>query len=192
MIVLLPLLGFWVYQTMIPHSFDSSFYQEQLEEKKIASSHSTDPTHQHRTGVQKEIWFTQDDSTRLHYKILSEKSVLTLLPVKNKINVVEKLQGIKCFMQDKLYYSGNSPMQQTRYFEAAEGVYKYSTLEFIASQVNLSLFELPSHILPEKPLEKTKAMIHGIAKNISFHFAGKTPQFHADHFQATVVKHDLR
>ena len=34
-------------------------------------------TQQQRKGVVKEIWFTQEDNSRLHYRIFSESSLLT-------------------------------------------------------------------------------------------------------------------
>jgi len=188
--VLLPLIGLWFSQTVVMRKGDIAAYQKMTKEKKIASSSAPAPTNQQRKSVQKDIWFSQDPSFRLHYKIRSERSLLTLIPVENRFEVVENLEGIKCFMQDKLLYTSDTekPMQQFRYFEAEDGIYRFSTQEFKANDVTISLFRTPGHNLPNKPIEEEDAYLHGVAHDISFFFGGKTPQFQAKEFNATMVK----
>jgi len=79
-------------------------------------------------------------------------------------------------------------MQQARLIEAETGLYRYTTQEFTANSVLLSLFKLPGHVLPLEPLESDEPFLSGIAKDISVIFSGKTPQFQAENFEATVVK----
>lgn len=188
--LLAPVIGFFLFEMCWMHQKDLGHYEEMVKQRKIASSHSNAPTNQHRKGVRKEIWFSQDDSSRLHYQIASEGSLLTLTPIKNKFEVVEELKGIKCWIQDKLYEDdrGDSPMQQSRFIEAQEGQYRYTTQEFTATGVALSLFRLPGHELPTGNVDASKAFLRGVARDISLFFSGKTPQFQAGHFQATVVK----
>ncbi len=187
LLILLPFIGFWVYETMIMRPSDLETYQDIVKKKEIASSSALSSTNQHRKKVQKDIWFSQNDTARLHYQIASEGSLLTLTPIKNKFEIVESLEGIHCWMQDKLVME-DAPMQQTRLIEADHGLYHYTTQQFTASGVLLSLFRLPGHTLPTKPLHKDQAFLQGTAQDVSFIFSGKTPQFQADQFEATVVK----
>ncbi len=187
---ILPLIGVWIYQTMILRGSDLARYKEMTQQKAIASSQPTSPTNQHRKQVRKDIWFSQNDCTRLHYQIASCGSVLSLSPIKNKFEIVETLQGVKCWMQDKLLKDEmeESPTQQARLIEAKNGTYRHTTQEFIANGVQLSLFQLPGHSLPDGPIEREEAFLSGVAHNISFFFGGKTPQFQAEQFEATMVK----
>lgn len=141
-------------------------------------------TQQRRTGVVKEIWFTQEDNSRLHYRIFSESSLLTMNPKEKSFDVVEKLEKIKCWMQDKLYdpSSATGAAQQIRFLVAEEGLYRYTAQEFLAQSVALSLFRLAGH---ELPTEMTaKPFLKGIAEDVSFAVSGKNPQFKAKHFKA--------
>lgn len=166
------------------HSRDIERYQKMLRKKELSSSlqASYNPTHQQRSKVRKEIWLTQEDLSRLHYRIESRESLLTLTPVKNKFEVIEVLQAMHCWMQEKLLPTG----QQTRYFEAEEGLYRYHTSQLIAQEAALSFYRLPGKDLPNKPLDNNSSYLSGIAQTISLTFGGKIPEFKATHFKATL------
>ncbi len=186
--ILMPAIGVWIYQIAILRSSDVSRFNDMIRERDIASSEVPSQTNQHRKQVRKDIWFAHSDGSRLHYQIASAGSLLSLTPIGNKLDVVESLQGVKCWMQDKLSREGQGPMQQARLIEAETGLYRYTTQEFTANSVLLSLFKLPGHVLPLEPLESDEPFLSGIAKDISVIFSGKTPQFQAENFEATVVK----
>lgn len=174
---------------------DLLFYQNLMKEKAIASSNNNpnySSTNQLRKGVRKDIWFAQDDDSRLQYRIESTTSTLTLLPVKNKFEIIETLGKVKCWTQDKLYYSGEEPMQQARYLEASEGVYHYGSQQFNAQGVSLSLFRLPGHNLATQSLDLKKSFLSGLAKSVTFTVSGKTPQFQAEQFKATLTKQESK
>ncbi|HEY2809770.1 MAG TPA: hypothetical protein VGJ00_00030 [Rhabdochlamydiaceae bacterium] len=161
----------------------------QVKDKASSSQGLINTTHQQRKNVKKEIYFLQEDNSRLHYRIFSQSSLLTMQPSNagKKIALNEKLEKIQCWMQDKLYYSspGVDPMQQVRFFEAEEGVYCYTSQQFLAQTVVLSLFRLPEHDLPQTA--KTSPFLRGIAKDVSFAVSGKTPSFKAQHFKAELA-----
>jgi len=139
LVLLVPILGFWAYKMTVLHSGDNERYAKMVEKLEIASTHSNQPTNQERKQVRKDIWFSQDDSSRLHYQIASESSQLTLTPIKNRFEIVETLDGIKCWMQDKLMKEGaeEDPMHQPRLIEAK--------VAFIATPLkNFSQVELSS------------------------------------------------
>lgn len=160
---------------------------KRLQQQKAAASSNSlaSAVQQNRQGVVKEIYFSQEDNTRLHYRIESASSFLTLTPDGNKFDLNEKLEKIKCWMQDKLYYTspGTGAMQQMRFLEAEDGIYRYNTQQFLANQVNLSLYRISGHELPPSPMEENP-FLRGIADEVSFAVSGKTPQFNASHFRA--------
>jgi hypothetical protein len=184
--ILMPVLGVWIYQVAIVRSSDIDLFRELVQKREIASSEVPTQTNQHRKQVRKDIWFSQNDGSRLHYQIASEGSLLSLKPIDNKFDIVESLQGVKCWMQDKLSGDG----QQARLIEAKTGLYRYTTQEFTANSVLLSLFKLPGHVLPLEPLDTDEPFLSGIAKDISVIFNGKTPQFQAENFEATVASNE--
>ncbi len=161
---------------------DEARYQKMVRKKALASTlqASYSPTQQQRLKVRKEIWLAQEDRTRLHYRIESRESLLTLTPVKNKFEVIELLKGMNCWMQEKLSAEG----QQTRYFVAEEGLYRYHTAQLIAREATLSLFRLPGCDLPLQPLDPESSYLRGVAQNISLTFGGKIPEFKANSFKA--------
>lgn len=188
--ILAPIFSLWLFQVAYVRSSDIERYRDIIRQREIASSDVYSPTNQHRKQVRKDIWFSQSDSSRLHYQIASEASLLSLTPTKTKFDIVESLQGVKCWMQDKLSVDPTShdKVQQARLIEAETGLYRYATQEFSANSVLLSLFKLPGHILPFEPDQNDEPFLHGVAEDISVTFGGKTPQFQAENFEAMVVK----
>lgn len=176
----------WGYSLVCVSQSDvASIKQKILEQEKANSSTFFATTHQERKGVVKEIWFTQEEGSRLHYRIFSESSLLTIKPEGKGFDLIEKLEKIKCWMQDKLYdpAAGSGPMQQIRFLAAEEGIYRYTAQEFLAQSVALSLYRLGGHELP-KTTTGTKPFLQGIAEDVSFAVSGKSPQFKAKHFNA--------
>jgi hypothetical protein len=148
----------------------------------------TASTHQTRQGVRKDIWFTQEDKNRLHTRIESASSLLTIQPKEHNFEVVEELQKIHCWMQDRVYVGeGGKLMQQMRYIEADKGTYLYTTQQFLAQTVILSLFRLPGHTL-QIDQDQSAAFIRGIAQDVSFSVSGKSSQFQAKNFKAQFSK----
>lgn len=177
---------FWGFFLVRVRPSDVAAIQKKLAEEKLATSNPMlATTHQQRKGVVKEIWFTQEDNSRLHYRIFSESSLLTLKPDGRHFEIVEKLEKIKCWMQDKLYDSnaGAGPMQQIRFLAAEDGLYRYTSQEFLAQSVALSLYRLGGHELP-KEMSSSKPFLKGRAQDVSFAVSGNSPQFKAQHFKA--------
>lgn len=183
---LVTLLG--MGKVLFLRSSDIQYYHNLLSKnKQKAAMKNYASADQKRNGVQKDLWVTQETNDRLHYQIKSTSSVLTFLPKEEKLDIVENLKGIKCQMQDKLYLVGNEQMQQIRYFEADQGIYRYTSQEFVANTVELSFFRLPGFFLPPV-LNQGNAFLKGEADNVSFSISGKNPQFQADRFHATVKR----
>jgi len=177
----------WLFKLVYLTSSDRVKYVKLLEAgRAVARATKSEQTHQTRAGVRKDLWLSQQDHSRLHYRIDSKSSVLTLLPIDDKVDIIENLQHIKCWMQDKLYADGDVVMQQMRFFEADQGIYQYSTQRFAANSVILSLFRVPGIQLPTA-VDPSQAFLRGIAQDVSFSIAGKTTQFQAQKFKATLL-----
>lgn len=153
--------------------------------KEASASTLFSTTQQQRKDVVKEIWFTQEDHSRLHYRIFSASSLLTIKPEGKGFDLIEKLENMQCWMQDKLYPPTTvaGPTQQIRFLAAEEGLYHYTSQEFLAQSVALSLYRMNGHDLPEK-MGTTRPFLKGIAEGISFAISGKNPQFQAKQFKA--------
>jgi hypothetical protein len=177
---------FWGYSLFHVRSEDITLIKQKINEQELATSKSIfSTTQQQRKNVVKEIWFSGEDHSRLHYRVFSESSLLTIKPEGKSFDLVEKLDKIKCWMQDKLYEpnAGVGPMQQVRFLAAEEGLYRYTSQEFLAQTVALSLFRLDGHELPKETLT-SKPFLKGVAEGVSFAVSGKNPQFKAKHFKA--------
>ncbi len=179
----------WVALLVHVNARDVAAIRNKIKEQKENSSKNLfTTTHQERSDVVKEIWFTQEDASRLHYQIASKTSLLTIAPTGpkgNKFDLIEKLEDIKCWMQDKLYSATETsgPMQQVRFFQADEGLYRFASQEFLAQSVSLSLYRLNGQELPHTT-DSLRPFLQGIAQDVSFAVSGKTPQFTAQHFKA--------
>src|SRR5580700_1027673 len=83
----------WCYFLIHIRPTDVAFIQQKLLRKQSTTPTSTfATTQQQREGVVKEIWFSQEDNSRLHYRIRSESSLLTMKPEGNGFDLIEKLE----------------------------------------------------------------------------------------------------
>lgn len=175
----------WLFLTLHVSNADRLRYKK-LQEKGRAIARASYPasTKQNRAGVRKDLWITQPDGTRLHDRIESSSSILTLTPIDDHLEIIETLNQIHCSMQERLMEQNGKPFQQIRYFEATSGIYQYSTSRFKAEAVSLALFRLPGNQLPISLVHSTP-YLRGVAQDVSFAVAGKASQFQAKNFKAS-------
>lgn len=172
-----------------PRESDYRAYRTALEQSRSFSKKSAPPVCQKRSQVCKDIWFSNEGSERLHYRIESAASSLNLQPVQNKFEVIEQLHDMRCWMQDKVISAAGSQgtTQQTRYFTANEGVYNFLSQSLLASQATLSLYRLSGEHLPEiGHLPSANPFLSGKAEEIRMLVSGKSPMFQANNFQASM------
>jgi hypothetical protein len=136
---------------------------------------------QTREKVRKDIWLTAPTTGRLHHRIESDRSLVTLNPKGESIEVLEHLFGVRCWIQEK---------NGLRFVLAEEGTYKYNTQSFQAQDVLLSLYKIPQGILPTR-LESYTPFLRGHADSITFSLQSGQPRFEAFHFQASLGENDL-
>ena len=159
---------------------DSTYRKLVMESSEIKSRRALErnPAHQKREGVQKDIWSGPD---RLHFRLKSAESELVISQKKEKVEAVEKLKHIECWLQDEIDVEHS--LQQIRTFSAETGVYHYPSHRFDAQSVYLAFFripggELPDSLFPEKPF------LTGLAREVNFSATSKNPTFTAYHLQA--------
>lgn len=161
------------------------------EKNWIKSGKALSTSEQHRLGVVKDLFVVQDNAERLHHRICSEHSTLTLVPQGHRIELIEKLEHLRCTMQDKLIPSSSPAgrMQQVRFLEADEGFYFSSSRTFSAHAVHLSLYRLGGHQLPEA-LPPLAPFLKGIAKEVSFSLSGRSPELKAEGLRAEFARQE--
>ena len=150
--------------------------------KRVSSSLNGEQT---RKQVRKDIWIAQSPKERLHNRIESDGSLLILQPKGDSIEVIEKLQGVRCWIQEKIYNTEGSSVQQIRFFLADEGLYKYRHQNFQASDVTLSMYKIPGTTLPWN-LTSYNPFLKGVAEDVTFSIQKGIPLFQATHFKASL------
>ncbi len=174
----------WVLFLFVPRNSDvRACARARVAKKTAKSSSSCVATHQNRKGVTKELWLVQEGGERLHHRVRSVSSVLTLEPVDAHMELVERLQGVECWLQDRSGSSGG----QLRVLKANEGVYSYRDLSFLAQSVSVSLFRFEDRDLPST-LTAFSPFLNGIAQEVSFSVSPSGPKFHAQRFKASLMQ----
>jgi len=141
------------------------------------------PTKQMRTHVTKDIWYTQEGE-RLHHYIETPRSILTAYPNEDGIELVEQMQGMKCYCQEKIEENEGEVIQQIRLIESEEGIYYYSNHHFDANRVFIALFRMPGKEL-QTTLNHENAFLKGVAERVSLSF-DHTTDFQAEKFKAQI------
>ncbi len=171
-----------------PKKIDFATYLSFTSETPPLAATSSSPLSQSRLRVGKDIWFSEEDGSRLQYRIESASSFLQLEPKGKKIDIIEHLEQMRCWMQDKLLHSPNSQemLQHTRYFTAREGTYHFLSQLLVAERATLSLYRMPGEFLPTTgSMPEYAPFLSGEAKRISFAVSGNTPSFEAEDFKAS-------
>jgi len=155
----------------------------------------THPATQNRQAVQKDFYIMQG-TERQHLRIRSEESELIIHERKGKLEAVEKLQHLDCWLQElangpvsilkrnSLQSCNGCDLQQVRHLTALEGIYFYPSQHLIAQTVQMRIYRLPGHDLPET-IDPTQAFFSGTASEASFSACGKSSTFTAQHLHAT-------
>lgn len=163
---------------------DAPKYRKLVQESaELRSRHALErePAHQTREGVQKDIWVAEG-SERLHFRLNSRYSELMIRQKKDKVEAVEELQQIECWIQEEIDSKTNK--QLVRQLKAAEGIYTYPSHRFVAETVHLAFFRLSGTDLPRSTL--AKPYLTGLAREASFAATSKLPTFTAYHLSATL------
>ena len=178
LVVLFAVTGASVYHVLTRGSLETA-----EQERKAPKEATCYPTKQMRSGLQKDLWMT-DEGQRLHHRMISPRSILTAYPRGGNFELVEEMQSMKCYLQENIE-TGEKTMQQVRFIESESGTYHYSDQHFATHQVFLALFRLPGNQL-ETRLDFDAAFLKGIAQDVSLSFSENSPNFHAEKFKAQI------
>ncbi|MEI6242728.1 MAG: hypothetical protein WCP39_04910 [Chlamydiota bacterium] len=139
---------------------------------------------QKRSGVQKDLYITQNKE-RIHLCLQSKISEVFLFQKKKKTELMESLQGIEGFIQDKIETkASNQQFQQLRYFRSNHGTYFFPSHQFQSDEIALGFFYLPGSEMPTS-VDLSQAYLRGSAEKISFFLNDKkVPYLEASHFKA--------
>lgn len=117
---LFAILIYWFYVRIRPE--DPANFEKLVQESfelRTRRALEQEPAHQKRQEVQKDIW-TQNESR--HFQIQSQGSDLTISQKKDKIEVIERLQNVRCHIQNEFTLT------------ADEGIYTFPSHQFIAEK----------------------------------------------------------
>ncbi|MBS0646833.1 MAG: hypothetical protein JSR97_09640 [Verrucomicrobia bacterium] len=125
---------------------------------------------QFREGVSKEILFREGPPR--YCRILSRDSELFLFRQEKDIEVVEELDGVRCILQEELYFDKQGrPMQTVHTLDAERACYDYTTQTLTASDALVRKYQLPGHELTEDAQvpPKTALLMTAKAKHVTLH-----------------------
>lgn len=132
---------------------------------------------QNRYGVSKEVWLARKERKCFRSRLLSESSVVTLHNKGSKFELVEDLENVQCWMQDR---ESSPEMQEIRLITASHGKLNGNTHQFTAENVDLIIYQTPGEDPPESFYPPTCSHLHGNAKSISLTIEKKHPHFEAE------------
>jgi hypothetical protein len=141
---------------------------------------------QERIGVRKDLFFYKNGS-RQQLKVLSDYSELQLHRIQNRVELMEEMRDIQCYMQEKLFssHATKTPMQSVLFLEAATARYFYKTEDLIAENVKIQRFLAHGDNL-NNDLHVIKPLISGIAEKIRFFYDQNGPNVKTEQFKATL------
>jgi hypothetical protein len=187
------LVAYWDHVRIRPQdriSYDAFVRENSAQRPRHALE--THPATQKREQVQKDFWIPQGRQ-RQHLRILSRQSELILHERKGKLEAVEKLIGLECWLQEMIgegasilhkQPAGSPAMQQVRHLTADEGTYFYPSHHFLAQTVHLQFYRVLGTDLPEN-LDGSLAFLSGTATEASFSACGRGATFTARHLHAS-------
>lgn len=150
-----------------------TFSYKQKGEKKLQISH------QHRFGIVKDLWISQNEG-RYHHHLLASESTVTLIPSEKKIDAVEDLGEIQCWIQQQK--TPSSEKEKIQYIKAENGTYFYKQQEFLLRQMKFACYEQsPNTFSSNTP--PSHLLFKGKAEGAYFQFRHHHPEFNADHFE---------
>lgn len=165
-------------------SFLNNRIDPPMPEKKHDSKALLSSSEQLRHRVCKDIWLADSSGQRLHHRIESDRSLITFHPHGASIEVLERLFGVRCWIQEK-NTSAKEALQQIRFVLAEEGLYHYRNQSFQAQDVLLSMYKIPGMVFP-KSLESYSPFLRGTAESITFSLQNGAPKFEASKFKASL------
>jgi len=160
---------------------DYKNYEKTINKKNKleASSNIIEKTYQKRVDVEKNIWIPKKND-RTVIKMTSPFSELYLGNRKNKIELIEKLKDIKCYVQENT--NDNS---QVKLFTSEEGIYFFPKHQFSSDKIKIYFFSLKQNE-PFNDIPLSRAFFNADAKDFSFLISQNQYYMNAKSFKANL------
>ena len=178
------LTGLILYRVIAPYSPPKNI-EKILTQLVEPQKEELYPMQQMREGVLKDLWVHDEKMGRLHHRIESPRSILTVYSIDKRIKLVEQIIEVKCYVQECVEKGEGHCIQQVRYIESDEGTCHYTDLHFEAPLVFFALFRLSGENLPIS-FDLKESFLQGVAKHVSLSFLSQKPYFHAEKLKAHV------
>lgn len=185
-------LGALLFFHVHTRSSDAAFYRKlvqesrELKSKKALEDH---PIEQEREGVRKDIYIVNGKEERLHMKIESRRSFLTIHQKKGKTDAIEELEEIFSALQEGI--DPESRTQQVRTFYALSGTYHFPSNRFVANAAHLAFYQIAGFFLPIA-FDSEKPFLTGSAEEVAFEATAKIPTFTAYRIRAKLLDREER
>lgn len=139
---------------------------------------------QKREGIYREL-FLVHGGKRLKTRITADNGILSLNQEGGAVGFTERLENLKCLMQEELFFEDGHPMQRLRLVESRVAYYNYKTNTLTTNEMTFSRFTAPAHDLPVAEVLMTPTMTGRAASAIvTFEEAG--PKFHAERLHVSL------
>lgn len=136
-----------------------------LQEKMTGKGKTAYSAEQVRQGITREVWYK--NGTQMFKALLkAEEAEIAYEGIDTQLKLVEHLQGVKVWMQERLYMVGGQPMQSIAYFEAEHALYKHSEKEIHSENVEMASYEFPGHELNLNSPQLAQLTMSGSATNL--------------------------
>lgn len=171
----------WIFHK--PTSKNYRDYNKLMSYSNILPQSTSHPllAKQYRHQISKQLLF-QENNSRLQWRVHSPQSEVLLEQAGNSLELVEKLQGTVCKMQEKINSEEQNSYQLVRCLEAEKAVYNYKHKQLSADQVRLQRYKIP-HTDWVDSLSPYSPFMQGQAQSVQLTFS-QEPLFKAKGFQA--------
>lgn len=140
---------------------------------------------QKRIGMHKQI-FHYDGDSRLEIRLGSAKSELVLERENEEIVIVENMEDLKCYIQEKFIKKSTAePRQQILVLTSDKASYDYKKEKLITDKIKIARYDIPGVILTED-LENFKPILSGEAESAEFDLKGSHFNFKSNQFKAKI------
>jgi hypothetical protein len=164
---------------LILHPSDKINYRQILQKKDatLPSSLTRLPSYNDGTGIKKEFWIVNDNYERSYSLLESATSKIALLQNLGKIELIENLEDIKCYIkeEDRQYY---------RYFTSDSGSYLLPSHTFSIDNVSFGYFSNDTFCYPTN-CDFKKAYFYGTTKTATLSLIKEKPQIEIKNINAT-------
>ena len=196
-ICLLVLSFIATYQLVVsPKGTDRASYQQLLANTDPHHTYTSNSATQKGVGMQKELWVPRNQK-RIQLLLTSEASELLFEQVDGRSELVERLHGVTCYLQEELLFllpdgqliSGAEeehtlPVQIIQCIQAQDATYYYTNDQLVAKDASVSRYVLPGHALSSSQ-EGQKLLFSGEMALLLISAKNQT-QFSAYQFNASV------